>query len=203
MGNWIACSRVNNSIYIVISIIGAIWIFSALNIEDCQARTLVTVGGFFVASTMIGCGLMILVCLVQCVTIIRAIMQIQPTVSTGSAPPRADLDFRVLSKSNGATKEQVSRSSSLITFKQDDQQQQHFFDSMCTICISDYSEGDEVRVLGCSDFHHFHKQCVDHWFSLNKLCPLCKQDITKIQALSSSSSTPSSRDALELIDLKI
>ena len=34
-----------------------------------------------------------------------------------------------------------------------------------------------LRVLGCSDLHHFHAECVDQWLKKNKTCPLCKRPI--------------------------
>eukprot|EP00479_Gromia_sphaerica_P009679 TRINITY_DN4164_c0_g1_i1.p1 TRINITY_DN4164_c0_g1~~TRINITY_DN4164_c0_g1_i1.p1 ORF type:complete len:117 (+),score=10.52 TRINITY_DN4164_c0_g1_i1:128-478(+) len=55
-------------------------------------------------------------------------------------------------------------------------------DAKCTICLEDYSEGDELRTLRCS--HHFHKTCIDPWLlSRKKQCPLCQQDIGNAQIL--------------------
>ncbi|KAI8893724.1 hypothetical protein BC833DRAFT_607394 [Globomyces pollinis-pini] len=44
-------------------------------------------------------------------------------------------------------------------------------DATCTICLSEYEEGENLRQLGCK--HHFHKDCIDEWLHLNGKCPLC------------------------------
>jgi hypothetical protein len=56
--------------------------------------------------------------------------------------------------------------------------------SCCAICIDDYQEGDSVRDLPCG--HIFHDSCVDEWLlKHNRLCPVCKQDVLKVQKKSS------------------
>jgi len=48
----------------------------------------------------------------------------------------------------------------------------------CTICLCEYEDKDEIRVLHCK--HAFHKQCIDEWISkyVNN-CPLCRGDGVK------------------------
>ncbi|ORX59355.1 hypothetical protein BCR36DRAFT_249279, partial [Piromyces finnis] len=43
----------------------------------------------------------------------------------------------------------------------------------CTICLCEYEDKDEIRVLHCK--HAFHKQCIDEWISkyVNN-CPICR-----------------------------
>ena len=46
----------------------------------------------------------------------------------------------------------------------------------CAICLGDFEEGDEVRLLPC--MHEFCKECIDGWISrqgLQASCPLCKR----------------------------
>jgi len=47
----------------------------------------------------------------------------------------------------------------------------------CAICMQDYKENDELRILPCS--HEFHAECVDKWLPMKKICPLCRHDVTK------------------------
>jgi len=48
-------------------------------------------------------------------------------------------------------------------------------DACCAICLCEYSNEEELRILNCR--HHFHKECVTDWLMLNRLCPFCKVDI--------------------------
>lgn len=48
-------------------------------------------------------------------------------------------------------------------------------DGHCTICLSDYNDNDNVKLLPCE--HHFHQGCIDEWFNVDDICPLCKQPI--------------------------
>ena len=46
----------------------------------------------------------------------------------------------------------------------------------CAICIEDYLEGNEIRVLPCS--HAFHCKCIDPWLTkYNRACPLCQRKV--------------------------
>lgn len=48
----------------------------------------------------------------------------------------------------------------------------------CAICVEDFQEGSDVRVLPCD--HVFHPKCVDEWLSNHSsLCPLCKLDVSQ------------------------
>ena len=48
-------------------------------------------------------------------------------------------------------------------------------EACCSICLSDFENGDEVRTLPCS--HQFHAACVDRWLKTNRACPVCKADV--------------------------
>lgn len=46
----------------------------------------------------------------------------------------------------------------------------------CPICIIDFEDGDDLRVLPCEGHHRFHQQCVDQWLlELSSSCPICRQ----------------------------
>ncbi|KAG8193605.1 hypothetical protein JTE90_000238 [Oedothorax gibbosus] len=42
----------------------------------------------------------------------------------------------------------------------------------CQVCLNDYVEGDELRILPC--FHEFHTPCIDPWLKINHTCPVCR-----------------------------
>lgn len=46
----------------------------------------------------------------------------------------------------------------------------------CPICIVDFEEGDDLRILPCEGKHRFHQECVDQWLlELSGSCPICRQ----------------------------
>ncbi|KAG0353166.1 hypothetical protein BC939DRAFT_455880 [Gamsiella multidivaricata] len=46
----------------------------------------------------------------------------------------------------------------------------------CVICLEDYKDEDELRVLPCR--HEYHVACIDNWLTnRKKYCPICKRDI--------------------------
>nr|GEX84749.1 RING-H2 finger protein ATL80 [Tanacetum cinerariifolium] len=45
----------------------------------------------------------------------------------------------------------------------------------CAICLSEYQESDELRVLPCQ--HVYHLTCVDTWFDSHSSCPTCRLDL--------------------------
>lgn len=45
----------------------------------------------------------------------------------------------------------------------------------CTVCLEEFVEGDEVRILPCK--HSFHRACVDSWLEAQITCPLCVQSL--------------------------
>ncbi|KAI0821697.1 hypothetical protein BC628DRAFT_1412819 [Trametes gibbosa] len=58
----------------------------------------------------------------------------------------------------------------------------------CPICIVDFEEGDDLRVLPCEGHHRFHQECVDQWLlELSSSCPLCRQDFHALQTMMAAS----------------
>jgi hypothetical protein len=46
---------------------------------------------------------------------------------------------------------------------------------ICPICIVDFEDGDDIRLLPCEGKHSFHQQCVDPWLlKLSSSCPICR-----------------------------
>ncbi|NXI37262.1 RNF43 ligase, partial [Galbula dea] len=46
---------------------------------------------------------------------------------------------------------------------------------VCAICLEEFSEGQELRIITCS--HEFHRECVDPWLQQHHTCPLCMFNI--------------------------
>ena len=45
----------------------------------------------------------------------------------------------------------------------------------CLVCLSDFEQGEECRLLGCR--HVFHKDCVDQWIKVGRnACPACRTE---------------------------
>uniref|UniRef100_A0A803XM09 RING-type domain-containing protein n=1 Tax=Meleagris gallopavo TaxID=9103 RepID=A0A803XM09_MELGA len=40
----------------------------------------------------------------------------------------------------------------------------------CSVCITEYTEGNKLRKLPCS--HEYHVHCIDRWLSENSTCPI-------------------------------
>jgi hypothetical protein len=84
----------------------------------------------------------------------------KPLVEPAAAPPRS-----TMSAASGAvtsppamatTREQPE---SRQTGEDEDEDE----DEVCPICLLEFEEGDEVRVLPCQLAHSFHKECIDPW----------------------------------------
>jgi len=54
----------------------------------------------------------------------------------------------------------------------------------CPICIVDFQEGDDLRVLPCDGKHRFHQECVDQWLlELSSSCPICREDFHALETM--------------------
>ena len=47
-------------------------------------------------------------------------------------------------------------------------------DFQCSVCLTPYEAGDEVRTINC--LHYFHPDCIDPWLRIHSTCPICKVD---------------------------
>ena len=68
-------------------------------------------------------------------------------------------------------------------------------DTQCAVCLSEYAEGDALRVLPCPEKHHaYHKACVDEWLRVNASCPVCRAECFPAAPRPSDNSSNSSSD---------
>jgi hypothetical protein len=55
----------------------------------------------------------------------------------------------------------------------------------CTVCLTEFCEGDKVRRLPC--MHFFHVHCIDAWFKARKVsCPMCRGNVRHLALTASS-----------------
>ncbi|XP_065772361.1 E3 ubiquitin-protein ligase RLIM-like [Muntiacus reevesi] len=43
---------------------------------------------------------------------------------------------------------------------------------VCSICITEYTAGNMLRILPCS--HEYHPACIDRWLTEHRNCPICR-----------------------------
>ncbi|XP_016063267.1 PREDICTED: E3 ubiquitin-protein ligase RLIM-like [Miniopterus natalensis] len=46
---------------------------------------------------------------------------------------------------------------------------------VCIICITEYTEGNKLRILPCC--HEYHVHCIDRWLADNSTCPICRRKV--------------------------
>mmetsp|Transcript_44851 Transcript_44851/g.72033 ORF Transcript_44851/g.72033 Transcript_44851/m.72033 type:complete len:425 (+) Transcript_44851:165-1439(+) len=55
----------------------------------------------------------------------------------------------------------------------DSEEMQICLNSTCVICLEDFKNGENIKVLPCK--HGFHTQCIMPWFERSGDCPICKK----------------------------
>lgn len=53
-------------------------------------------------------------------------------------------------------------------------------DGKCTICLDEYNKGDLGIMLECR--HFFHKNCCVKWMKIQNTCPICREQIEKVES---------------------
>ncbi|XP_062178970.1 RING-H2 finger protein ATL74-like [Phragmites australis] len=59
------------------------------------------------------------------------------------------------------------------------QQQQQASGAGCAICLSDFSDGERIRVLPVCG-HQFHVVCIDRWLVSHCSCPTCRRRLSSV-----------------------
>lgn len=57
-----------------------------------------------------------------------------------------------------------------------DQQEGLVEGTECSVCLSEFEEGEVLRILPKCN-HPFHIQCIDTWLQSHSTCPLCRVNI--------------------------
>ncbi|VAI46340.1 hypothetical protein VPH35_104771 [Triticum aestivum] len=66
----------------------------------------------------------------------------------------------------------------------------------CSICLADYQADERLqRIPPCG--HTFHIDCIDHWFSKNTTCPLCRVSLLTAPRAASVAPTDLETQAIE------
>jgi hypothetical protein len=76
----------------------------------------------------------------------------------------------------GATVDEIKKKTTIMSYIKDPNVPEEKTER-CTVCLSDFETGDEVRTLNCS--HLFHTECIDRWLIYNKKCPVCRVEMDK------------------------
>lgn len=64
----------------------------------------------------------------------------------------------------------------LKVIKLNDHNINEYKDKECNICLDNYKNNDELKILPCN--HLFHSNCIHNWLCNEKItCPICRKDI--------------------------
>jgi len=81
-----------------------------------------------------------------------------------------------IAKHNRISRTAHARRIPTIQFTRVATRQNRIHNETCPICLDDFVEGRNVKILPCK--HGFHSECVDPWLNdRSDLCPICKKSI--------------------------
>lgn len=52
-------------------------------------------------------------------------------------------------------------------------------DTVCSICLADYADGDKLMYKDCD--HFFHEECLTAWLLEHEVCPFCRETMLTIE----------------------
>ncbi|KAK1612614.1 hypothetical protein QYE76_036287 [Lolium multiflorum] len=91
------------------------------------------------------------------------------------------VDWVVHRRANAGLKREVLVALPVATYNADaspaQKQQQASAGAGCAICLSDFADGESVRVLPVCE-HRFHVACVDRWLVSRCSCPTCRRRLS-------------------------
>ncbi|CAN4096611.1 unnamed protein product [Withania somnifera] len=51
----------------------------------------------------------------------------------------------------------------------------------CVVCQLEYEEGEKLVALPCD--HPYHSDCIKKWLQINKICPICSDEVSSTEDL--------------------
>lgn len=138
----------------------------SLSEEDEPRKHFFDMGIFVACAILVFIICLIVVAKVKCwrrqrqITIQDLALQALDRMKTRKYDRRRKIEFASGKRSSSDSSDKISFMSSA---------------SMCAICLEEFCEGQELRVIPCQ--HEFHKQCVDPWLKQKWTCPLCNRNI--------------------------
>ncbi|CAI9753336.1 unnamed protein product [Fraxinus pennsylvanica] len=137
-----------------------------------------------------------LICVLGLVAVARCAWIRRISGRNSAVPPSSH------ASANKGLKKKVLKSLPKLTYAANDDKIGNLSD--CAICLSEFTAGDEVRVLPqCG--HGFHVSCIDTWLESHSSCPSCRQILVgtrcqkcgSVPEAGSSSSAPANRSGAE------
>lgn len=110
-----------------------------------------------------------LICVVGLIAVARC-----ACLRRGSASGADQNNTAAQNLANKGLKKKILQSLPKFTYNADGGEIAKFSSLECAICLGEFVEGDEIRVLPqCS--HGFHVGCIDTWLGSHSSCPSCRQ----------------------------
>ncbi|KAJ8771117.1 hypothetical protein K2173_023442 [Erythroxylum novogranatense] len=114
-----------------------------------------------------------LICMVGMITVIRC----SRVRNHGSSSSGLSSSQQQHASANKGLKKKILKSLPKYTYSKSikaTDKEANFQWTECAICLAEFVEGEEVRVLpGCG--HTFHVSCIDVWLESHSSCPSCRQ----------------------------
>jgi len=63
-------------------------------------------------------------------------------------------------------------------YKQDENLTRDIPHSVCSVCLGDFCDEEDVRVTQCR--HVFHASCIEEWAVTKNQCPMCRDVLFQV-----------------------
>lgn len=83
---------------------------------------------------------------------------------------------RINNSPSGNGKSQISNNQRNRTTSREDKAEN---EEVCSICMMNYINSDDVMIMPCDKRHFFHVSCVTKWLYKSQVCPICRTNIVQ------------------------